>query len=136
MLDPKLKNYAVSVLRSASVRWKAKNECLVLSRVERGLYKCNICGNLKKRNQVNVDHISPVVPLTGWVGFDDFIERLFTTVDRLQTLCLYCHDQKTAVEQEMRKYYTKERNEKKKLEEKEAKRIAKLKKKEDKNGKV
>lgn len=133
MENKKLKNYIVSVLRSASIRYPSRSEAMKRARVERGLYRCNMCEGLFKRQQIILDHINPCVPITGWYNLEGFCERLFCEPEGFQVLCCTCSDAKTMQEDEMRKYYTKERNEKKKQEEKEAKRLAKQKKKEEKS---
>lgn len=58
-------------------------------------YKCAMCGKAFPQNQVQVDHISPVVPASGFTTWDKFIERLFCEKDNLQVLCKACHKKKT-----------------------------------------
>lgn len=57
-----------------------------------------------KKPNVFVDHIEPVVnPETGFVSWDEYIERLFVEEDGLQVLCKECHDKKTKEEKERRR---------------------------------
>ena len=50
-----------------------------------------------------MDHIEPVVnPVTGFVGFDDYVERMFCGEDGFQSLCPDDHDKKTAIEKDYR----------------------------------
>ena len=52
---------------------------------------------------IAVDHIDPVVnPTTGFVSWDNLIERLFVEKDGLQLLCKACHDEKTSDERKLR----------------------------------
>lgn len=91
------------------------------ARVERGVYRCDGCHMLtpssvycpKKEKRVpaiKVDHIDPVVPLTGWVSWNNYIERMFVDSDGLQLLCLKCHERKTKEENMIRKENEKFRN--------------------------
>lgn len=119
-MDKALKNFAVSVLRSASIRWKEKSEAIKDARIERGLYRCKMCEGAFKKHEIQADHREPVIdPHIGWQGFDSFIERLFVTKDKYDILCKTCHTAKTLVEDEIRKAKTKERNEEKKIQAKE-----------------
>jgi len=56
----------------------------------------------KKRRQVAVDHIDPVIPPEGFSSWDDTIQRMFCEKDGLQLLCPDCHDEKTADERKER----------------------------------
>lgn len=107
------KTWLTSVLRRASYRWPYRNEALKLARVDRGLYKCNMCQGTFKQKETIIDHIKPVVPLEGFpmhpiTGNPDwtiFIERLYCDVEGFQILCNTCADAKTIIEDEMRKMY-------------------------------
>lgn len=51
-----------------------------------------------------MDHINPVVcPIRGFTGFDDYIDRMFAYEDGWQRLCEIHHDNKTSLENEIRK---------------------------------
>lgn len=93
------------VLRRASLRWPPRNEALVRARVARGDYECAMCKGIFKRQQVDLDHISPVVDVEdGFTGFDEFVETLFCDVENFAVLCKECHAQKTSLEVQYRKY--------------------------------
>ena len=75
-------------------------------------FKCAKCGKMFKKEDVAVDHIDPIGTFTTW---DNFIARLFCSLDNLQVLCSYpkkradqfnnvmsCHYQKTRKETEER----------------------------------
>ena len=85
------------------MRSKERSECLKKARVDRGLYICNICNTVVPAKQIQIDHRNVVVPLTGFDGFDNFIERLWCPEDQLQACCKMCHDTKTKAEREVRK---------------------------------
>lgn len=103
----RMHTFIVNALRSASMRWAPKNECIKLARVRRGVYLCACCKEEvkptmkvegKTKKNIHVDHIEPVVPLTGFTNLDDYAKRLFCEVDNLQLLCHPCHDLKTKEE--------------------------------------
>jgi hypothetical protein len=98
------KTFVTASLRRASLRWPPRNMALKKARVDRGLYRCSMCGEAFKRDEIHIDHIVPVVnPANGFVGWDDFIEKLFCEEEQFQILCKYDHEVKTLMEDEMRK---------------------------------
>ena len=119
MSESAFHSYIKSVLRKASMRWKPLNEVKSRARVERGLYKCEQCqsivpataittlknGKTKRVKNIAVDHISPVVPVSGFDSWDNVIQRLFCDVDGLQLLCRDCHEIKCKEEMSERKTY-------------------------------
>lgn len=67
-------------------------------------YECAACHNLFLNNEVEVDHINPVVDVnTGFISWDDFIYKLFCSEDNLQVLCKSCHKKKSTKEREILK---------------------------------
>jgi hypothetical protein len=82
----------------------------------RVMYRCNYCGLLwfdkywfktttgkwRKSSAVAIDHIDPAVPVTGWVSWDSYIDRLFNSPT--QILCKNCHCLKTTIENTERAY--------------------------------
>jgi 5-methylcytosine-specific restriction endonuclease McrA len=108
------------------MRWPPKNEALSNARIERGLYKCNMCKNGFKRDQVDLDHVEPVVSLTeGYVDWNEYIRRLFVKPEGYQVLCKTCHSAKTFIEDKVRAKLNQARKEA----EKQQKKIDKLNKK-------
>ena len=79
-----------------------RRAALSRGRQARGCYKCEQCGSLVGVGLINVDHINPAVPVTGWDSWDGYIERLFCSEDGLQVLCDLCHLMKTAAERSAR----------------------------------
>lgn len=115
--EARFHSFIKSALRAASNRWGPKHEAKKAARIRRGVYLCAGYrrgphetpaslppkpGN-KKRRQVAVDHILPVVdPVEGFAGWDKLIERMFCEADGFQLLCPDCHDLKTADERSVR----------------------------------
>lgn len=112
MTEAGFRAWVRSSLRSASMRWGAKNDAIEAAAVGRGinpttgrlakLYRCSGCRGTFSRAQIQADHVRPVVPTTGWVSWDDFIDRLFSEVDGFQVLCKDCHHRKTQDENKQR----------------------------------
>lgn len=97
-----LKTWLIPKLRRLSYMWPPRNEAKKLARVSRGLYKCNGCKEIFGPKEVVLDHINPVVAVTGWEDFGAFIESLFCKVEGYQVLCEECHNDKTADENKIR----------------------------------
>ena len=104
----RFKSFIISQLRSATMRWSPKQQCIKNARVSRGLYQCEGCGEVgpptlppdagKKRRIKNIvaDHIEPIVPPeTGFTTYDDWVARCFVEIDGFQALCHKCHTEKS-----------------------------------------
>ena len=107
--EPNKKAFAIATLRRASYRWPARNRARNAAKVGRNQYICVECGpnNIHTRSETQLDHIEQVIPLTGWVSFDSFIERLFAPDEGWQLLCKKHHKEKTDVERKIRKEHRK-----------------------------
>lgn len=115
-MSPKLKQFVINALRRAIFKWVPRRVALDSAEVHEGEYtiikekdrsrkkfKCNECKGIFRSKEINVDHIQPVVdPEKGFVGFDEYIERMFCKVDGFQVLCKECHDVKTYLEGRIR----------------------------------
>lgn len=111
----KFESFIKGLLRKGTTRWPQKYE--VLNAAKRGKqinastgrlaehYCCQECGGLFPATGVVVDHIEPVVPLTGFVSWDDVIQRMFCDVNGLQALCKDCHKVKTKEENAIRRLH-------------------------------
>jgi hypothetical protein len=84
--EAKWKSFIKNQLRGATRKWAPISDCLKNARVKRGFYLCEGCKEEvpasiktggKRTNNVYVDHIEPIVPVTGWVSWDSCIERMF-----------------------------------------------------------
>lgn len=108
-------SFVKSALRSASKRWPPKYECLSEAKQGKKInaksgrmaehYKCAKCSGEFTANNVQVDHINPLIPVTGFTTWDDVVNNMFCEKDNLQVLCLDCHKKKTQQEKEERKKY-------------------------------
>jgi hypothetical protein len=113
--EGKFQSFIKSTLRKGSTRWPPKYEVLNASKRGKSIntatgrlaehYECSNCHCCFPAKLVVVDHISPVVPVTGFVSWDDVITRMFCPAEGLQVLCKTCHSIKTKEENAQRKLY-------------------------------
>jgi len=107
------KGFLTSVIRGGFRRWPPKYLVLTSSCVGKKInkatgriashYLCAYCLGEFPNKEVQVDHINPVVPSSGFTTWDDFINRLFCNEEQLQVLCKSCHAKKTKEENKQRK---------------------------------
>ena len=55
------------------------------------MYRCT-CSRLLLKGEYQIDHHVPVEPTTDW---NEYMTKLFCSVDNLNLLCLECHAKKT-----------------------------------------
>lgn len=113
--ESKFQSFIKSTLRKGTTRWPPKYE--VLNEAKRGKqinkessrlaehFECASCLKLFPAKYVVVDHIEPVIPVTGFTSWDDVILRMFCPAEGLQVLCKTCHSVKTKEENAQRKLY-------------------------------
>ncbi len=100
-------------LRSASQRWPPKYKVLAASRRGKRInptsgrlaefHECGKCHDLFVSKEVEVNHIIPVIPITGFDSWDGVIERMFCEGEHLEVLCKPCHKEITKQENKERK---------------------------------
>ena len=101
-----------SALRQKSRWWKPIAECKKLARRvsksknnrQKWEYQCKKCRQWYKSDQVNVDHIEQAGSLRSYEDLPRFVETLFCEQDNLQVLCKSCHDEKTKLEIQLKKF--------------------------------
>lgn len=99
-----LSQFVISGLRRMSYKIPMRAAALSRARVKRGKYKCEMCGKIVSKSQIAVDHILPIVPVTGWDTFDGYIKRLFCMPEGLSIICKNpCHANKTKEENAQRR---------------------------------
>lgn len=117
MKSKAFENWMTSVLRMASYKWLPRNKVLKAARVSHGRYKCNMCGQIFAKKDIQMDHVVPVVdPQKGFPRLDngqanwnEYIDRLFVSEAGWQVVCKECHAKKTAEENAVRKEKRNER---------------------------
>lgn len=85
------------------MRDRERNQVLINARVERNQYLCAQCKLIFPRKEIQIDHIEPVTPLTGWKDLDTFVTRLKVSAEQMQAICKGCHKKKSGVENETRR---------------------------------
>ena len=111
--EARYNSFIKSALRSASQRWPPKYQVLSEAKLGKRInpltgrlaehYKCNACEGAFVLKSVKVNHITPVVPVTGFDSWDGVIQRLFCEKSGLEVLCTECHRKVTKQENEERK---------------------------------
>lgn len=96
-LESKIKQ----ALRKLSMQWPAVADTRRRARVAPSVYECEHCGDVYGKLEIN--HKNPVVdPLTGFIGFDNYIQRLFVPAEELEAICKKCHLTVTANQRTLR----------------------------------
>lgn len=108
----------INALRKLSSWWKPLTRTKARARVWRGIYRCEKCwkegkeysppprGKKRRVKNFHVDHKKPVVPITGFSSYDEWIERCFIEEgEGLRVLCSECHSEKTKKENAERKKF-------------------------------
>lgn len=108
--EARFRGFIKSALRNASLRWPPRIQAKKNARVERGFYLCagykqesHVVpatlpappGRKRRIDNALVDHILPVVDVSGFTTWDEVITRLFCEEEDLQVLCHECHAHKT-----------------------------------------
>lgn len=99
--------WIISVLKYKWNRSPQREGALVQALRPYGKYECAKCQKWRIKDEIEVDHIEPVIPVTGWRGFDVSIPRLFCPKEGLQILCLSCHSAKSKSENAERRRHKK-----------------------------
>ncbi len=105
-----LNSYIFAGLGKVWMWWPPRAEVKRRCKVEEktGWFKCEICGALRER--IDVDHIKPVVPVSGFTTWDAYIAARFVTADKLQGICKDCHNEKTQKENKARRLCKKQQS--------------------------
>jgi 5-methylcytosine-specific restriction endonuclease McrA len=111
--EARFNSFVKSALRSASQRWPPKYTVLSEACVGQKenpksgrmakFYTCNKCKQDYVAKEVEVNHILPVIPVSGFDSWDNVIARLFCEKDELEVLCKPCHKAVTKEENKERK---------------------------------
>lgn len=66
-------------------------------------YQCNHCNGLFPAKDVEVNHLTPVIPVDGFDSWDEVINRMFCEKDGFEVLCKPCHKAVTQKENKERR---------------------------------
>lgn len=106
-------SFIKGALRSASQRWPPKYQVLNAACVGQKtnpasgrlakFFKCSVCKEDFPAKQVEVNHVIPVIPITGFDSWDKVIERMYCEAEHLEVCCKPCHKEITKQENLNRK---------------------------------
>ena len=110
--EARYRSFIKGGLRSVSVRWPPRYKCLNDAKVGKRInkssgrlaehYKCAKCLDIFPAKEVEVNHIVPVVPLTGFTTWDETVSRMFCEIEGLEVVCKPCHRNITKQENQER----------------------------------
>ena len=75
-------------------------------------YTCADCGDHFAQGKVQVDHISPVIPVDVTardMSWDEIVDRIFCPPGNYQTICVDCHKVKSKEENKLRRSLKKDK---------------------------
>jgi len=86
----------------------ARTAAKARARTGYGRYKCALCGtDGLPATALQLDHVQPIInPDTGWVSYDNWIERAVVDAQGYSFICIPCHKAKSVSENRQR-YVTK-----------------------------
>lgn len=111
--EARYRSFVKGGLRSISQRWPPKYTVLNEAKTTKKInpksgriaqhFRCAKCLDDFPQKEVEVNHIVPVIPLSGFDTWDGVIERMFCEKGLLEVLCKPCHKSITKEENEHRK---------------------------------
>ena len=107
--DTRFRSILTSYLRRFSKFWHPIKLVKDRARIARGMYQCTTCSKIVGPKDIKIDHIEPVVAITGFTNWEDLVNRLFCEENGLQAICSVCHEIKTKEENRQRKSWKKEK---------------------------
>lgn len=123
-MNAKIKRMIIGYARKLSGSWEPKQNVKKRAQVAPALHRCSKCGSLNYEGEseknyqkyveqfpndvvnfdgIEMDHVVPVVKVTGWTSWDHFFESLFCDEDGYRALCSSCHLRKSQNENSHRK---------------------------------
>lgn len=96
---PKPYNWDTKIMSAIRKVWRfspERRKCLEEAATRHGKVFCTMCCIYEHPKLIIVDHIDPVVPVTGFDSWDGVIQRM--RHNNLMTLCDSCHKAKTKAE--------------------------------------
>jgi len=99
--EARYRSFIKGGLRNVSIRWPPRYRCLAAAKVGKRInpktgrlaehYTCAKCLDIFPAKEVEVNHILPVIPLSGFTSWDETIERMFCEAPGFEVLCKPCH---------------------------------------------
>jgi len=98
-------------LSRMSIQWPARQEVLKRIKIEvqdgyfkngnpkiNIRYKCEKCNKITIMDDIQIDHIIPISNFAAHGSWDSYLNAMFCSADKLQGLCVSCHEEKTSQE--------------------------------------
>jgi hypothetical protein len=122
-MNDRIKRQIINYARRLSGSWPPKQNVKKQALVAPALHRCSKCGSLNYEGEsernfqkyveqfpndvvnfdgIEMDHVQPVVKLSGWISWEDFFSSLFCDEDGYRALCSVCHREKSRRENSLR----------------------------------
>jgi len=116
IMNTATKRMIMGYARRISSSWPPKNSAKDKAKVAPALHRCDKCGSLNYEGEsqksfdkyvaqfpestvnfdgIEMDHIAPVIAITGWTNWDDYFNSLFCPEENFRALCNPCHSLKS-----------------------------------------
>lgn len=127
-MNDHIKRKIISYARRLSGSWPPKQNVKKRALVAPALHRCSKCGSLNYEGEseknfqkyveqfpgevvnnrgIELDHIKPVISVSGWSTWEDFFNSLFCDEDNYRPLCFICHKRKSTEENRHRQSHRK-----------------------------
>lgn len=107
------RRFIIAGLRRSSMFWPYRARALKNARVGPNQYECAKCHKIFPKDNIQLDHIIPVVKLSGFTDWNDYFNSLLGKEHDWQVLCKPDHTLKTQEENTIRKILRKVKKSKK-----------------------
>lgn len=115
----KIRNMIKGYARRLSSSWPPRENVKNAAKVAPALHKCSKCGSLNYEGDsqknfekyvkqfpndvvnfdgIEIDHIAPVIEISGWTTWDAYFDSVFCSEENLRPLCSTCHQRKSNLE--------------------------------------
>lgn len=129
-MTAKIRNMIKGYARRLSASWPPRVAAKEKLKVAPALHRCSKCGSLNYEGDsqknfdkyveqfsndlvnfdgIEMDHIAPVIPVTGWTTWDSYFDGVFCEEDNWRGLCNKCHQGKSNHEASHRAIHNKKR---------------------------
>lgn len=126
----KIRNMIKGYARRLSSSWPPKEAVKEAAKVAPALHRCSKCGSLNYEGDsqknfdkyvkqfpndvvnfdgIEIDHIAPVIEISGWTTWDAYFDSVFCSEENLRPLCNKCHSAKSSLENTHRALHKKKR---------------------------
>lgn len=132
-MNDKIKRMIIGYARRLSSSWEPRQNAKRKAKIAPALHRCSKCGSLNYEGDsqktfdkyvqeypndkvnfdgIEMDHVIPVVKVTGWTTWEDFFSSLFCDEDNYRALCHSCHIKKSSNENSHRHRHNKAKGKK------------------------